>query len=345
MCGADAAIVEFLDSGTRCWIGGSQPSSRRPRRHPRSERTHRLQRNRAVDVHEVGQYNAKVVAGMALRTDVGKPRGLTAIDDVTRNELHALLDAAGDWAPALTTGYHVNIVVIGGGIIGTVGVPWPSFGGNDRCRCGRPRFGTSIGNAGHIVVSHSIPFAAPGMVKVVFAPCSPRMARSLYRPDLAKELDWLIGFAAAPKPIATFTLTTTRDEGRTCSGDGIDINPRTRASVHRSRSSRNAPNAKPDTCAPTASMSATRRGRIASRNRLDRQRQRRDRTHRRSRARPCPLVDARVNARRRRCPLDDRRGDNVRIIPTVRTADGDATLDADAVILAAGVVPGGGPIT
>ena len=43
---------------------------------------------------------------MALRgLDVGKPRGpVTAIDDVTRNELHALLDAAGDWAPALTTG-------------------------------------------------------------------------------------------------------------------------------------------------------------------------------------------------------------------------------------------------
>ena len=54
---------------------------------------------------EAGQYNAKVKAGMALRgLDVGKPRGpVTAIDDVTRNELHALLDAAGYWTPVLTT--------------------------------------------------------------------------------------------------------------------------------------------------------------------------------------------------------------------------------------------------
>ena len=54
---------------------------------------------------EAGQYNAKVKAGMALRgLDVGEPRGpMTAIDDVTRDELDALLDAAGDWAPALTT--------------------------------------------------------------------------------------------------------------------------------------------------------------------------------------------------------------------------------------------------
>ena len=42
---------------------------------------------------------------MALRgLDGGEPRGpMTAIDDVTRDELHALLDAAGDWAPGLTT--------------------------------------------------------------------------------------------------------------------------------------------------------------------------------------------------------------------------------------------------
>ncbi len=42
---------------------------------------------------------------MALRgLDVGRPRGpVTAIDNATRNELHALLDAAGDWAPTLTT--------------------------------------------------------------------------------------------------------------------------------------------------------------------------------------------------------------------------------------------------
>ena len=58
---------------------------------------------------------------MTLRgLDVGKPRGpVTAIDDVTRNELHALLDAAGDWAPCADHRLTMNIVVIGGGIIGT----------------------------------------------------------------------------------------------------------------------------------------------------------------------------------------------------------------------------------
>ncbi len=108
VCGADAAIVEFLDSGTRCWIGGIanllpvahvailDPSSRADAYNAIAP---------VLTFIEAGQYNAKVKAGMALRgLDVGKPRGpVTAIDDVTRNELHALLDAAGDWAPGLTT--------------------------------------------------------------------------------------------------------------------------------------------------------------------------------------------------------------------------------------------------
>jgi len=109
VCGADAAIVEFLDAGTRCWIGGIanllpvahvailDPSSRTDAYNAIAQ---------VLTFIEAGQYNAKVKAGMALRgLDVGKPRGpVTAINDVTRNELHALLDAAGDWAPALTTG-------------------------------------------------------------------------------------------------------------------------------------------------------------------------------------------------------------------------------------------------
>ena len=108
VCGADAAIVKFLDSGTRCWIGGIanllpfahvailDPSSRADAYNAIAP---------VLTFIEAGQYNAKVKAGMALRgLDVGKPRGpVTAIDDVTRDELHALLDAAGDWAPGLTT--------------------------------------------------------------------------------------------------------------------------------------------------------------------------------------------------------------------------------------------------
>lgn len=108
VCGADAAIVDFLDAGTRCWIGGIanllpvahvailDPSARADAYHAIAP---------VLTFIEAGQYNAKVKAGMALRgLDVGKPRGpVTAIDDVTRNELHALLDAAGYWTPVLTT--------------------------------------------------------------------------------------------------------------------------------------------------------------------------------------------------------------------------------------------------
>ncbi|MCP4742301.1 MAG: hypothetical protein GY871_08775, partial [Actinomycetales bacterium] len=100
---------EFVHAGTRCWIGGIanllpfahvgilDPSSRTDAYHAIAP---------VLTFVEAGQYNAKVKAGMALRgLDVGKPREpVTAIDDVTRKELRALLDAAGDWAPVLTTG-------------------------------------------------------------------------------------------------------------------------------------------------------------------------------------------------------------------------------------------------
>lgn len=92
----------------------------------------------------------------------------------------------------------MRIVVVGGGIIGATCAAFLAERGADVTvvDADKPRFGTSLGNAGHIVVSHSIPFAAPGMVK--------QGMRSFLKADGAfafsnrpghGTLDWLIGFA------------------------------------------------------------------------------------------------------------------------------------------------------
>ncbi len=57
-----------------------------------------------------------------------------------------------------------DVIVIGGGIIGvavSAALPDHKVIVLDS---GTPRFGTSMANAGHVVVSHAAPFAAPGMV-------------------------------------------------------------------------------------------------------------------------------------------------------------------------------------
>ena len=68
---------------------------------------------------------------------------------------------------ALTMTDATEIVIIGGGIIGAACAAELSSHGHQVVilDAGVPRFGTSTANAGHIVVSHSIPFAAPGMVR------------------------------------------------------------------------------------------------------------------------------------------------------------------------------------
>lgn len=59
-----------------------------------------------------------------------------------------------------------DVVIVGGGIIGAATAWRLSQRGLTVtvCDAGPPRVGTSFANAGHVVVSHSIPFAAPGMV-------------------------------------------------------------------------------------------------------------------------------------------------------------------------------------
>ena len=92
----------------------------------------------------------------------------------------------------------MRILVIGGGIIGaSCAALLAERGATVRVvDAGAPQFGTSLQNAGHIVVSHSVPFAAPGMVRAGL--------RSLLTSDGAFALasrpglgtaDWLIQFA------------------------------------------------------------------------------------------------------------------------------------------------------
>ena len=92
----------------------------------------------------------------------------------------------------------MRVLVVGGGIIGASCAASLAEHGADVTvmDAGKPRFGTSVANAGHIVVSHSVPMAAPGMVG--------QGVRSLLSRDGAFALSshpgrgtvgWLLGFA------------------------------------------------------------------------------------------------------------------------------------------------------
>tara|TARA_B100001093_G_scaffold483367_1_gene515816 strand:- start:2047 stop:3270 length:1224 start_codon:yes stop_codon:yes gene_type:complete len=241
----------------------------------------------------------------------------------------------------------MNIIVIGGGIIGTSCSAFLAERGATVTvvDADKPRFGTSIGNAGHIVVSHSIPFAAPGMVKSGL--------RSLLTQDGAfalsnrpgqGTLDWLMGFArrCTEVNVATFhpgLEAVLRRSAELLLSDGeLDINTRGLWQVF------------------TGAGAGERAEREAGHMRTHGVSVR-DIDEAELRAEP-GLTDN-VNAA---IELTDdlgldpahlwmrmrQRGEqagarwmtgvvmDIRSSPTVRTADGDVTLDADAIILAAG---------
>ena len=92
----------------------------------------------------------------------------------------------------------MKVVVVGGGIIGaSCAALLAERGANVTVLdAGEPRFGTSMANAGHIVVSHCIPMAAPGMVKQGLRSLINRDgAFALSRDPGSGTLRWLAGFA------------------------------------------------------------------------------------------------------------------------------------------------------
>lgn len=92
----------------------------------------------------------------------------------------------------------MKTVVIGGGIIGASCAALLAERGADVTvmDAGEPRFGTSMANAGHIVVSHSIPMAAPGMISQGFRSLLMRDgAFAVSRHPGSGTINWLTGFA------------------------------------------------------------------------------------------------------------------------------------------------------
>lgn len=114
----------------------------------------------------------------------------------------------------------MRVLVVGGGIIGASCATFLAERGADVAVVDpdTPRFGTSLQNAGHIVVSHSVPFAAPGMVG--------NGIRSLLSHDGA--------FAFSSRP-GRGTLGWLADFARHCNARNVDaLHPGLHEILHRS---------------------------------------------------------------------------------------------------------------
>lgn len=106
-----------------------------------------------------------------------------------------------------TQAHHIpetaGVVVIGGGIVGWSVASALARRGDDvvLIEAGGETFGTSSANAGHLVPSHCIPFAAPGMVGSGLRSLYKRDGAFAISPKSAPHLlPWLVRFAAAATP-------------------------------------------------------------------------------------------------------------------------------------------------
>jgi D-amino-acid dehydrogenase len=93
--------------------------------------------------------------------------------------------------------FDADVLVIGGGIIGVAVAAALKGQSVIVLDAGAPAFGTSSANAGHIVVSHATPFAAPGMVGQGIRSLLARDGAFALSPRLPLSgLTWLARFTA-----------------------------------------------------------------------------------------------------------------------------------------------------
>jgi D-amino-acid dehydrogenase len=109
----------------------------------------------------------------------------------------------------------MRVLIVGGGIIGATCAAFLAERGADVIvmDAGKPHFGTSLANAGHIVVSHSVPMAAPGMVGQGFRSLLSRDgAFALSARPGRGTLGWLLGFTRKCSPANVAALQPGMDQ-------------------------------------------------------------------------------------------------------------------------------------
>lgn len=127
-----------------------------------------------------------------------------------------------------------QVVVIGSGIIGASVASSLARRGVDVTVLdpGAPREGSSAANAGHLVPSHIIPFASPGMVGAGLRSLARRDGAFAINPRLRRQLaPWLAQFAAASTqanvrrgaPALEWLLGTSMSEVDRLLAEGVDL--------------------------------------------------------------------------------------------------------------------------
>lgn len=136
--------------------------------------------------------------------------------------------------PLADANRDLDVIVVGGGIIG-----WSVASAVARrgmsvlvFEPGDSRFGTSSANAGHLVPSHAIPFASPGMVQSGLKSLAKRDGAFAISPKSARHLiPWLVRFAIASSnrnvdrgaPVLRELLATTMAEVQRLADSGANF--------------------------------------------------------------------------------------------------------------------------
>jgi len=127
-----------------------------------------------------------------------------------------------------------DVVVVGGGIVGRSVALFAAQAGLQVAvvEAGGATFGTSSANAGHLVPSHRVPFAAPGMVKAGLHSLLTRDGAFAISPRVMWRIaPWLVRFArnstptnvARGVPVLATLLDTTVREVQRLRADGAEL--------------------------------------------------------------------------------------------------------------------------